>query len=68
MQITLEEAIEIHARVLTGRFQGGAADSARLYAQSRKGMQDLEGYAVWQRVADTAERLLEKTKERAPGS
>ncbi len=68
MQISLEEAIEIHAKALKKRHAHRAPAEARQHAVTLQYSNDLDGHDVWQRVADVAERLLSEapeTEERA---
>ncbi len=57
MEVSLEEAIEIHARVLRSWHNGAASEIARDHAVllSRNGDQD--GHDVWLRVAEITEQL-----------
>jgi hypothetical protein len=58
MQISLEEAVEIHARALTRRLSKEAPVNARERATELQRVGDREGHGVWMRVAESAERLL----------
>jgi hypothetical protein len=58
MQISLEQAVEIHARVLTHRLSREAPARARELALDLRRVGDDEGHDVWLWVADAAERLL----------
>lgn len=58
MQVSLDEAIEIHARVLKKRHRHRAAHEAREHAERLRRVNDHHGHQVWHRVADAAERLL----------
>lgn len=60
MKISLEEAIEIHARALVRRHRDEAPANARDYASQRKRHGDSEGYDIWLGVAATAQRLLKE--------
>jgi hypothetical protein len=67
MNISLDQAIEIHARVLKYRRDRAAPFHARKRAAELKLAGDFEGHAVWLLVAETAERLLvEAPKARTP--
>ncbi len=61
MQISFEEALEIHARALTRRLGDKAPIDARQRAVDLKEAGDHEGHAVWLSVAETAERLLSES-------
>jgi hypothetical protein len=63
MEISLEEAVEIHARVLTHRLDGEAPAKARERAFDLQQVGDAEGRDVWMRVAAEAERLLEAAQQ-----
>ncbi|HEY8262459.1 MAG TPA: hypothetical protein VIG55_14705 [Methylosinus sp.] len=58
MEISLEQAVEIHARVLTHRLDREAPAKARERALGLQRAGDDEGHGVWLQVAETAERLL----------
>jgi hypothetical protein len=58
MEISLEQAVEIHARVLTHRLDREAPAKARERALGLRRAGDDEGHGVWLQVAETAERLL----------
>jgi hypothetical protein len=58
MEISLDEAVEIHARVLTHRLDREAPAKARERALDLQHVGDDEGHGVWLQVAETAERLL----------
>ncbi|ATQ66625.1 MULTISPECIES: hypothetical protein [Methylosinus] len=60
MEISLEQAVEIHARVLTHRLAGKAPSKARERALDLQRAGDDEGHEVWLKVADSAERLLDR--------
>jgi hypothetical protein len=67
--VSLNQAIEIHARVLAHRF----GDRAPLHAQEKahhcSASGDDEGHAVWLRVAAVAEMLLkEESRQQQPGT
>jgi hypothetical protein len=63
MDVSLEQAIEIHAKVLKFRHKHLAPRVAREHARALKYWNDHEGHDVWLRVADVAERLLEDAPE-----
>jgi hypothetical protein len=58
MEISLEEAIEIHAKVLKRRHAHSAPREAREHAQKLKHANDHHGHQVWCKVAAVAERML----------
>lgn len=58
MNISLEQAIEIHARVLMHRLDEEAPAKARERAEDMLRAGDNEGRDVWLLVATVAERLL----------
>ncbi len=58
MNISLEQAIEIHARALVTRFREWGPVTARRYAAARRDCGDLGGYDVWLAVALAAEQML----------
>ncbi|BBU62398.1 hypothetical protein MSC49_23330 [Methylosinus sp. C49] len=58
MEISLEQAVEIHARALTRRLQRDAPGNARERAADLQTAGDSDGHSVWLRVAESAERLL----------
>ena len=58
MNISLDQAIEIHARVLMHRLNNKAPFCARRRAVALRQLGDEEGHTVWLSVAKTAERLL----------
>jgi hypothetical protein len=59
MNVSLTQAIEIHARVLRYRFGNRAALLAEEKAQHCAAQGDDDGYAVWLRVAAVAGMLPE---------
>ncbi len=63
MSLSLDEAIEIHAEVVTRRHVGHAPARAREQAAVLNAKGDHEGHAVWTRVAEHAEHLLREAKE-----
>ncbi|GLI95370.1 hypothetical protein [Methylocystis echinoides] len=58
MFISLEQAIEIHARALVSRCSERGPLTARRYAAARLDCGDLGGYDVWLAVALVAEQML----------
>jgi len=68
MEISLDQAVEIHARALTRRLQGDAPFNARERAADLERVGDNEGHGVWIRVAETAERLLGERPQAAEAS
>lgn len=60
MNISLEQAIEIHARVLRYRVGRGAAELAGERAKSCDAHGDREGYEIWLRVRAAIELLRER--------
>ena len=63
MNISLNQAIEIHAEVLRRRHKRRAPVRAREWAAKMKSLGDHEGHAVWLQVAECAERLLTEIQE-----
>ncbi len=63
MNVSLEQAIEIHARALLRRLRRDAPANARARATQLQEMGDHEGCSVWLMVAETSERLLECGEE-----
>ena len=59
MNVSLDQAIEIHARALRYRFGKRAALEAEEKAYHCAARGDDDGRAVWQRVAAVAETLPE---------
>jgi hypothetical protein len=58
LNVSLEQAIVIHAKVLKYRFGRHASESARAKAESCAAVNDLNGHRVWLEVAEAAESLL----------
>jgi hypothetical protein len=58
MHISLDQAIDIHARALKGRSGKRCAAVAQLRAEALKAKGDLEGFRVWMMVGEKAARLL----------
>jgi hypothetical protein len=59
MNVSLDQAIEIHAKALKHRFGKRATLLAEERAHHCAAQGDDEGYAVWLRVASVAEMLPE---------
>jgi hypothetical protein len=59
MNVSLDQAIEIHARALKHRFGNRAALLAEEKAEYCAARGDDEGYAVWRQVAAVAKSLTE---------
>ena len=66
MNVSLNQAIEIHAQALKHRFGNRAALLAEERADHCAARGDDEGYAVWRRVAALAGMLHEVSSQ--PGS
>jgi hypothetical protein len=62
LRVSLEQAIEIHARALRYRFGKRAPLLARDKANRCFAIGDREGRVVWRRVAVAAEALLRERK------
>ena len=60
MKVSLDQAVEIHAKALKHRFGNRAALLAQEKAHRCAAHGDDEGQAVWLRVAEVAERLPEE--------
>ena len=60
MNVSLNQAIEIHAKVLAHRFGDRAPLLAQEKAHHCSASGDDEGHAVWLRVAAVAEMLLKE--------
>jgi hypothetical protein len=58
VNISLEEAIHIHARALKSRKGGKAPEMAAERAQQFKDTGDVEGFDVWMRVEAETRQLL----------
>ncbi len=58
MEVSLEQAIEIHAKVLKAKHLHEAPRAAREHAARLKRVNDHEGHSVWIRVGDVAALLL----------
>jgi hypothetical protein len=59
LRVTLDEAIEIHAKALKFRYGRTAPHRARERADNCSAAGDREGHVVWEKVAVIAENLLE---------
>jgi hypothetical protein len=58
MEVSLEQAIEIHARVLKRVHGRKAPHKARATADHLATVGDQDGYRVWLKVADAAAAML----------
>jgi hypothetical protein len=58
MEVSLDQAIEIHARVLKKRSGPHASRKAREKAEQLAQAGDHEGHLVWIRVGETVETLI----------
>ena len=58
MNVSLDQAIDIHARALKGRAGKRSALLAKLRAEALREQGDLEGFHVWMKVGEQAARLL----------
>lgn len=67
MYVSLDQAIEIHARALVYRHERNAVKSARDLAELLGGAGDTEGRDVWLRVASVVSELLSATSKPAKG-
>ncbi len=66
MNVSLDQAIEIHARALKYRFSNRAALVAEEKAHHCAARGDDEGHVVWQRVATVAGTLPDARSHRPP--
>ncbi len=57
MEVSLQEAIEIHARVLRSWHRDAASEKARDHAVLLRRNGDHDGHDVWLRVAEVAGQL-----------
>jgi hypothetical protein len=57
MEVSLEQAIEIHAKVLNRIHGKKASSDARKKANQLAEAGDQDGYRVWMKVGEAAERL-----------
>ncbi len=64
MEISLEQAIEIHAKVLRHSHGDSAPRRARDFAAQLARRGDHEGHVVWTKVAEVAETLPRQRPER----
>ncbi|HMK91209.1 MAG TPA: hypothetical protein VK446_16455 [Methylocystis sp.] len=58
MNVSLEQAIGIHARALKSRAGKKSPMLAKMRAHDLKAKGDIEGYRVWMLVCEQAERLV----------
>jgi hypothetical protein len=58
LEVSLTQAIEMHAKALKYRFGGRAPELAREWALRCSAAKDDEGHRVWLEVAEVAELLL----------
>ncbi len=58
MNVSLDQAINIHARALKGRAGKKSPLLAQLRAKNLKEQGDLEGFRVWMLVGEQAAQLL----------
>jgi hypothetical protein len=58
LNVSLDQAIDIHAKALTYRYGRAAPDRARVRGRDCSAKGDREGHCVWEKVAAIAERLL----------
>jgi predicted nucleic acid-binding protein len=63
MEVSLQQAIEIHARVLKHRSGRHAPRKAREKAEALARAGDEEGHRVWLRVGEVAEALIREAEE-----
>jgi len=57
MEVSLDQAIEIHAKVLNHLYGKRAASDARKKARQLADTGDQDGYRVWMKVGEVAEML-----------
>ena len=57
LRVSLDQAINIHAKALTYRYGRTAASRARMRGRDCSARGDLEGRVVWEKVAAIAELL-----------
>lgn len=62
MMVSLDQAIEIHAKVLIYRAGASARKRAKDTALSCKHRGDLWGHDVWMKVASTIDELKKKSE------
>ena len=58
LHISLDQAIDIHAKALTYRYGRTAPYHARMRGRDCSVNGDREGHVVWEKVASIAEQLL----------
>jgi hypothetical protein len=58
LNVSLDQAIDIHAKALTYRFGRSAPHRARLRGRECSVKGDREGQVVWEKVAAVAEQFL----------
>ncbi len=66
MQVSLEEAIHIHAKALAARKRQKAPAIAREEAERLLRIGDLEGHQVWMAVAEKSLLLLHSDELKVP--
>jgi hypothetical protein len=66
MNVSLDQAIEVHAKVLRHRFGNQAPFLAQKKADNCSASGDHEGKTVWLRVAAVAETLLKGHRQEQP--
>jgi len=64
MQISLDEAIDMHVKVQRARYGNAAAASSKRRAELCKIAGDFGGEVVWLRVAEAVERCVKKIEAR----
>ena len=58
MNVSLDQAIQIHARALKGRAGKKSPLLARMRAEALKDQGDMEGFRVWTQVGEEAALLV----------
>jgi hypothetical protein len=58
LNVSLDQAIDIHAKALTYRYGRTAPSQARLRGHDCSARGDREGHVIWEKVASIAEQLL----------
>ena len=66
MDVSLEQAIEIHAKVLKRIHGHWAPAKARNWAAQLAASGDHEGHLVWQKVAEVAVAMLQREPPNDP--
>lgn len=66
MAVSLEQAIEIHAKALKSTHGRWAPVKARFRAAQLAESGDHEGRVVWERVAEVADSMLQQEALKAP--